>query len=200
MANKALIVSPLAWKGFAASERQKSGARCLVRGFSLLELTVVIIIVSLLAVIAIARLLAIQVDAERVTMETVVGTLRSTLGMAVAEAIVRQDLRGLSALEGSNPMERLAEVPTNYLGVLEHPDPANIEDGHWYFDKEAGELVYLVRHKEYFSGGAENPPRARFEVRLVYTDRNDNGRYDSGVDSVEGLRLAPVESYKWIRK
>jgi len=160
---------------------------------------VVVIIVSFLAVIAIARLLAILADAERVTMESVVGTLRSALGMAVAEAIVRQDLRGLEVLQGSNPMQRLAEVPPNYLGALEHPDPTNLEDGNWYFDKPAGELVYLVRHKEYFSGGAENPPRARFAVRLVYADRNGNGHYDSGVDSIEGLRLAPVEPYEWTR-
>lgn len=199
MANKALIVSRLVARD-RARQRQKTGARRVGRGFSLLELTVVIIIVSLLAVIAIARLLAIQVDAERVTMESVVGTLRSALGMAVAEAIVRQNLRALETLEGTNPMERLAELPTNYLGVFEQPDPASFEDGHWYFDKQAGELVYLVRNTAHFSGGTDNPPRARFAVRLVYADRNGNGRYDSGVDSVEGLRLAPVESYKWIRK
>lgn len=169
------------------------------RGFTLLELTVVIIIVSFLAVIAIARLLAIQVDAERVSMETVVGTLRSALGMTVAESIVRHNLPDLQALERSNPMERLAETPNNYLGAFDHPDPAGLEDGHWYFDKNAGELVYLVRNKAYFSGGAADPARARFAVRLVYRERNGNGRYDVGVDTIEGLRLAPVEPYKWIR-
>ncbi len=196
MASKALIVGRFRC-AFVA--RQKTGAPGRERGFTLLELTVVVIIVSFLAVIAIARLLAILADAERVTMESVVGTLRSALGMAVAEAIVHQDLRGLEALQGSNPMQRLAEVPPNYLVALEHPEPTNLEDGNWYFDKPAGELVYLVRHKEYFSGGAGNPPRARFAVRLVYADRNGNGRYDSGVDSVEGLRLAPVEPYEWTR-
>lgn len=157
-----------------------------------------IVIVSLLAVIAIARLLALQVDAERVGMETVAGTLRSALGMAVAEAIVQQDLRRLEPLEGSNPMERLAETPTNYLGALGSPDPASLPDGHWYFDNGAGELVYLVRNGAYFSGTA-NPPRARFAIQLVYGDRNGNGRFDSGIDKVEGLRLTPVEPYRWIR-
>jgi prepilin-type N-terminal cleavage/methylation domain-containing protein len=166
-------------------------------GFSLLELVVVIIIVAFLAVIAIARLLAIQADAERVSMETVVGTLRSALGMTVAESIVRQDLRGLQTWEGGNPMERLAELPSNYLGAFDGPDPTSFEDGHWYFDKQTRELVYLVRNKEHFSGGTANPPRARFAIRLVYADKNRNGRFDSGVDSIEGLRLAPIEPYKW---
>lgn len=169
------------------------------RGFSLLELVVVIIIVALLAVIAIARLLALQVEAERVAMETVAGTLRSALGMTVAEAIVRHDLHGLEAWEGGNPMERLAEAPTNYLGAFDDPDPTRLENGHWYFDKRVGELVYLVRNEEHFSGGAANPSRARFAVRLAYADRNGNGRYESGVDSVEGLRLAVIEPYQWRR-
>lgn len=176
--------------------------RCIAkdcRGFSLLELVVVIVLVSFLVVIALARLLAIQVDAERVTVETVAGTLRSAVGMKVAEHIVRQDFAGLRALEGSNPMDRLAELPTNYLGTFKNPDLTKFEDGHWYFDSGNRHLVYLVRNKDNFTGGAPNPPRARFEIRLVYEDRNTNGRFDTGVDAVEGVRLSPVEPYTWTR-
>ncbi len=172
--------------------------RVVQTGFSLLELVVVIVIVALLSAILLARLLALQADAERVTMETVLGTLRSAIGMTVAESIVRHDLRRLQALAGGNPMDRLAEVPANYLGALTNPDPARLPDGHWYFDASARELVYIVRHKERFRGGDMNPPRARFAVRLVYADRNGNGRFDSSVDVAEGLRLVPIEPYQWI--
>jgi general secretion pathway protein G len=183
------------WHNTACLTRVSAGSR----GFTLLELVVVIIIVSFLAVIAIAKLLAIQVDAERVSMETVLGTLRSAIGMAVAESIVRQDMRGLEALVGSNPMERLAETPHNYLGAIDHPNPEGFEDGNWYFDKGNGELVYLVRNREYFTGGAAEPIRARFAVQAVHRDRNGNNRFDSSIDTVEGLRLTPIEPYKWIR-
>lgn len=158
-----------------------------------------IVIVAMLAVVLIARLLAILADAERTSMETVVGALRSAIGMTVAEAIVTQDVRGLAALEGSNPMKRLAQVPSNYLGAFDNPEPASYEDGNWYFDNKAGELVYLVRHRERFNSGSDNPPRARFVVRVVYSDRNGNGRFDSGIDALEGLQLVPVEPYKWTR-
>jgi prepilin-type N-terminal cleavage/methylation domain-containing protein len=169
------------------------------RGFTLLELVVVIIIVSFLAVIAIAKLLAIQVDAERVSMETVVGTLRSAIGMAVAESIVKRDMHGIEALVGSNPMDRLAETPHNYLGAIDHPNPAGYEDGNWYFDKDSRELVYLVRNRANFAGGVSDPPRARFKVEPAYRDQNGNKRFDSSIDTVEGLRLTPIEPYKWIR-
>jgi prepilin-type N-terminal cleavage/methylation domain-containing protein len=169
------------------------------KGFSLLELVVVIVIISILLVVAISRLLAVQVDAERVTMESVAGVLRSAIGMKVAESIVKSKVADLRAYEGGNPMDLLAEVPRNYLGELDGVDPASLETGNWYFDKQAKTLVYLVRNKGFFTGGLPNPPRARFAMRLVYSDRNGNGRFDQGKDEIQGLRLSPVEAYSWSR-
>jgi prepilin-type N-terminal cleavage/methylation domain-containing protein len=179
-----------------------NGRRCIrssYRGFSLLELVIVIVIISVLLVMAISRLLALQVDAERVTMEMVAGTLRSAIGMKVAQSIVELKVAELSALEGSNPMAQLAETPQNYLGERDGVDPAALEDGNWYFDRQAKVLVYLVRNKGFFTGGQPNPPRARFALRLVYSDKNGNGVFNPGVDAIEGLRLSPVETYSWSR-
>ena len=168
-------------------------------GFSLFELLVVIVIVSILMVIAISRLLALQVDAERVVMESVVGAIRSGLGIKVAQAIVKQNVNSLPEYENSNPMNLLAEVPVNYLGEFEAPDPYALEKGSWYFDRSSRMLIYIVDNTAYFSGGVAEPSRARFKIRVVYTDANGNGIYDSGIDAIEGLRLAVVEPYRWER-
>lgn len=167
-------------------------------GFTLLELVIVIAILSTLVTIAITRFLALQVDAERVAMDTMLGTLRSALGIKVAELIVKQELGGLGTLAGSNPMERLAEVPSNYLGAFSNADPSALKSGSWYFDQASKTLVYLVRNADYFSGGLDNPARARFTVSLLYRDRNGNGIYDVG-EALEGVRLAAVEPYAWTR-
>ncbi len=169
------------------------------RGFSLFELLVVIVIVSVLMVIAISRLLALQVDAERAVMESTAGALRSALGIKVAESIVKQKIAALPAYEDSNPMNLLAEVPGNYLGEMEGTDPYTLEKGSWYFDKPAKTLVYIVDNTGYFSGGMNDPPRARFKVRLVYTDVDGNGAFNSGVDSIEGLRFVALEPYRWTK-
>ena len=186
-----------------SGERQtpdfEGGLRRSSDGFSLLELVIVIVIISLLMVLAMSRLLAVMVDAEKVTMETVVGTLRSAIGMKVAEAIVKSKVKELPAFEGSNPMLLLAETPRNYLGELDGTNPAKLEDGNWYFDKRDKALVYLVRHKGFFSGGQADPPRARFAVRVVYSDRNGNGVFDPGEDEIQGLRLGSIEPYSWSR-
>jgi general secretion pathway protein G len=132
-------------------------------------------------------------------METVAGTLRSAIGMKVAESIVKSKLSELPALAGSNPMTLLAETPRNYLGELDGADPVKLEDGNWYFDKRDKTLIYLVRNKGFFVGGQPEPPRARFMVGLIYSDRNGNGVFDAGVDEIQGLRLGPVEKYSWSR-
>ena len=178
-----------------AAQEQSRGR--LNRGFSLLELVVVIVIISILLTLAISRLLALQVDAERVAMETVAGTLRSAIGIKVAEHIVRHDIAGLKDMEGSNPMDRLAELPRNYLGALDSPDLSRLEGGNWYFDIRGRVLVYLVRNKGFFTSGLGDPPRAGFAIRLVYADTNRNGVFDPGVDSIEGLRLVAVSPYTW---
>ncbi|MDH5487602.1 MAG: hypothetical protein OEY53_08880, partial [Gammaproteobacteria bacterium] len=113
--------------------------------------------------------------------------------------IVKTRVDDLPPLEGGNPMTLLAETPPNYLGEKAGVDPGKLETGNWYFDKREKALVYLVRHKGFFTGGQPNPPRARFMLRLVYSDRNGNGVFDQDVDSVEGLRLSPIEKYSWSR-
>jgi len=157
----------------------------------------VVVIVSFLLVIAISRLLAVQAEAERVGMKSVLGTLRSAIGIKVATHFARSDMGSLWRSVGSNPMDQLSSLPKNYLGELDDADPAGLEDGHWYFDKRDGVLVYLVRHKAGFAGGLSDPPRARFAIELVYVDRNGNGHYDRHGDEVKGLRLSALEPYHW---
>lgn len=176
-----------------------TGTRRRDGGFSLLELVVVIVIISVLLVVAMSRLLALQVDAERVSMEMMAGTLRSAIGMKVAESIVKSKVAELSSFEDGNPMTLLAETPRNYLGELERMEPAKLEDGSWYFDKHDKVLVYLVRNKGFFTGGLPSPARARFKMKVVYSDRNRDGKFDPREDAIEGLSLRPVESYSWSR-
>lgn len=164
-------------------------------GFSLLELVVVIAIISVLLVMAITRLWALQVDAERVAMEQVLGSLRSAIGIKVADYFVRNDVAGVRSLTGTNPMDRLSEVPKNYIGALSGANPDTIEGGSWYFDVPGKVLVYRVRNQDYFSGGVGPPARARFTIRVVYEERGRNGR-----NEVAGVTLVALEPYTWIRK
>jgi prepilin-type N-terminal cleavage/methylation domain-containing protein len=166
-------------------------------GFSLLELLVVIVIVSVLLVVAIDRLLALRVEAERATVRTVIGALRSALYIEFAAAAARGELRRMDTARGSNPMVHLAEKPDGYIGEFYGPDAAVFEPGTWYFDLRDRALVYVVRFPQDFVTSLAAPPRLRLMVEPDYEDTNRNGRFDPGSEPVRGLKLVPLEPFFW---
>jgi type II secretory pathway pseudopilin PulG len=167
------------------------------KGFSFLELVAVVILVALLIAVAMNRMLVVQAAAERVAMESVVGALRSAVGMKLAEYLVSSDLAGARALVGSNPMDQLSQVPANYRGAVRNPDWRNAERGSWYFDAGAGNLVYVVNNGDYFSGGLSKPARIRFAVELQYARNARERRGSPRARDVVGVQLVALEPYAW---
>jgi prepilin-type N-terminal cleavage/methylation domain-containing protein len=167
------------------------------RAFSLLELLIVIVIVSVLLVVAIERLLVLRYEAERVTVQSVIAALRSALYVEFAAAAASGQLSRADTARGSNPMHRLAEKPDTYAGEFFGADPALFEPGTWYFDTRDRALVYVVRFPEKFVTPLGGPARARLTVEPDYDDLDRNGRFDPGRDPVRGLKLVPLERYYW---
>lgn len=155
-------------------------------GFSLFELVLVLAVIGILIAFAIDRLPAWQGEAERASVVNTERNLRSALGIKVASYIAQDNMAAIVALAGSNPIEQLAEVPGNYAGVRDGGGAA-VEGGQWYFDAVARQLVYRARH-------AESSSEVRYEVQLVFEDRNRNGRYDAANDALNGVRLMEVQS------
>ena len=169
-------------------------------GFSLLELILVVTIIGLLFTVAVDRLLVLNVDAERTAMQHILGSLRSAMSIQVAKKISSGAVNQIPDMAGNNPMDWLSEKPDNYIGIKDEPDPADIQGYQWYFDAYHHWLVYRVGNTDYFSSPLKNAPRARFRVNLDYTDTNQNGEFDSGIDEIHGLKLESVEPYKWLTK
>lgn len=169
---------------YASCSRQK--------GFTFLELVVVITIISILAVFAFDRYYRLLVDVERTTMEHDLGVMRSAIAMQVASYFVAGKMPELETLLGTNPMELLAEQPKNYLGVRSRQNIDGIEPGNWFYDADAKLLVYVVRNTLFFETERAKPARVRFKIFPVYSDR-DQGSY------LSGLRLRSLETYRWLK-
>ena len=167
------------------------------RGFSLLEILIVVVIVSVLFVVAIDRLLRARYEAERAMVESVIGALKSALYIDFAAAAARNQLAAMDAAAGSNPMLRLAEKPETYAGEFYGAAPGTFEPGTWYFDSRDRALVYVVRFPERFVTSLGGPPRVRLKVEPDYEDTDRNGRFDPGRDPVRGLKLVPLEPFHW---
>lgn len=166
------------------------------RGFTFLELVVVISIISILGVVALNYYYKLMVDVERTSMAHDLGVMRSAIGIQVAGHFVSGNMAGLNKLIDSNPMDLLAEKPNNYLGVISHYKLEEIEKGSWFYDNRSQTLIYLVRNQLYFETELAQPARARFKVFPVYSDREHKG----GVKKyLSGLTLKEIEPYRWLR-
>jgi hypothetical protein len=164
----------------------------------LLEFLVLLILILIFMTISIGRIWELRISAERVRVEQLIGTLKSTLGTELATSVVRRETQlELAGYHHSNPMALLVVAPKNYLGEFD-TTPEEPVPGAWYFNRSEGTLNYRVRFSEGFLGGnPDDPELIRFQIRLDYDDRNRNGRYDPAIDSLRSIGLVSLDDYRW---
>ena len=165
-------------------------------GFTLFEMVLVIVLISWLGIIIFDRIWKYRVYAEEAAVVATVGNIRSSIGLEFAKLAVRGQLNSIYKLEGTNPMNLLAQPPNKYLGEL--TNISNIkETGVWYFDRKERTLNYIVSYTDHFKSDVKGVSRTRHKLKLVYTDRNNNKRFDKGIDDINGLDLVALEPFKW---
>lgn len=168
------------------------------KGFTYLELVIVIIIISTLVYFALDRLLRLQVDAEKAAVDQTVGSIQSALALVISEHIAKDKLPELRQYLDKNPMSLLAQQPTTYQGSFNQP-PANLPKGSWYYRTDTKQLIYLVENTDYISNLNNHLALIAFKVFPVYDDNNRNGRFDAG-DTLKGLTLKSLQPYHWLRE
>jgi prepilin-type N-terminal cleavage/methylation domain-containing protein len=168
-----------------------------VRGFTLLELAIVVIAVGVIVGFALDRALPLIGRAQRIAFLQVSSELRSALLLEAAQRIASGAGATLGELAGTNPMALLLQPPGNYIGVLDSPGPDDVPGHAWYYDPALGRLVYRVGRYTRFEPLGGPPDRVELQVSLVYHDRDGNGVYEPGRDELGGLRLDSVRPFRW---
>jgi general secretion pathway protein G len=161
------------------------------RGFSLLELVVCIIIVSVLAAALLNRLAYYQELAEKAAMESMLRVIKTGLQIRLAELIVTNRQSQAGQLVTEDPFRWLDDKPPNYRGRYRSVPDA----GAWYFDAGTHELAYVVQTGDRleFAGGGE-ARELRFRALLLKDKVRTTG---IEVESVTGVTLVPVQRYRW---
>lgn len=166
------------------------------QGFSLLELIVVVCLVAVLVTVLLDRLLRYQELAEKTAMEQTVGVLRSALTLQFAGRVVSGGLSAVGDLSKQNPMDWLAERPSNYVGVRYDPGASDVAKGSWYFDARGNELVYLPRLTRFFAPGPDGKVQVRFRTRVAIGP-GPSVRGAPGLQEASELRIVADPPYQW---
>ena len=167
------------------------------KGFTILELIVVIAVVALLASVALPKFYRLTLRAEALSAQGMIGQLRSALSLQMARGLYQGDNLAAWAHNGPRalyPMrDLLLEQPKKYLGVQENSN----KRGSWYDDKKTHELVYVVRNDEIINGIAGVPKKVRWHISVVYDERPSDDVEMLHATSVLGLVLQPSTPHQW---
>ena len=146
------------------------------RGFTLLELIVVIAVVIILASVVLPKFVRLLDRAEVSAVQGMMGQMRSALSLQMSRGLYRGDELGAGDDGGSQalyPMhDLLLETPENYLGVLETSD----RRGCWYDDKNSHELVYVLRDDTLVDGAQSTPATLRWQITIIHGSVVDGGQ------------------------
>lgn len=161
------------------------------RGFSLLELAVVAVILSVLAAVLLQRLNYYQEAAERAHFETTLQVYKTALQIRLAEMILERREADARVLEVENPTLWLSEKPTNYAG--DYPTVPVV--GSWYYDKSSRELVYVANTATGLDvAERDGVKQLRFRVQVI---RQPVAITGGQVQGIGGIRLVPAMVYRW---
>ena len=166
------------------------------RGFTLIELIIVIIIIATLMGFFMNRVMFYQEQAEKVAMENVAGAVQNALTIQYGQLLTRGKPSDLSALVRDNPMNWMQKKPGNYAGEFYEPTPQSVESGKWVFDLKTRDLVYLVRNDTHLKHGIDGLPWIRFHV-VAYSEPSRLPSLQNAPPELTGILFEPTQSYSW---
>jgi type II secretory pathway pseudopilin PulG len=176
--------------------RGKYDGHGVAAGFSLFELMVVLIVISLMGLVLLDRLLYYQEQAEKTAMEQTVTILRVALHMREGELMARGLDAQVTQLAMENPMSWLSPKPANYAGEI-NGTSANIPASSWYYDRRDQVLVYKVKHRRHLAEGGADKGEIRFRISGGSAN-NIKASPEIAVNNRMGsLLLQAVTPYTW---
>ena len=134
------------------------------RGANKFEFAITVAIFGVLAMALIARLNAIQEEAERTEVELTVRNIRVGIQLAIGERIMRGEEERIGEVAQASPVDFLGHKPRGFTDAKAPEAP-----GEWSYDPVRRELGYQPRIPGAFAGATEL--RWRYVARVDSSGR-----------------------------
>jgi hypothetical protein len=140
--------------------------------------------------------------AEEAMFKTVLAEINAMLIVKTAEKISQNKKGDVKNFVNHNPMNWMKTTPVNYSGIVEgrtfDEEFTDVTPGHWFFSRTEKAIVYRVINTGMVEiKGTDKPEFIGFRVVLDYIDNNQNAQFDEHKERLIGLKLQPLQEYKW---
>jgi general secretion pathway protein G len=169
-----------------------------LRGASLLEFMVVVVVAGILIAILLDRLAFYREAAEKVALQTTVLELKTAVRERVIELMLKQREADMAGMLDANPVPWLSYPLRDYRGEKPAPSWSDVPPGSWYFDTSSRELVYKRRSNRLLEREqVREDMLLRFRVTASQQSMpKEHGA--SGRGRVEGVTLAMQSPHTWL--
>ena len=133
------------------------------RNLTWLEIGIYAAGVGVVLAVFLERALYYMELAERTVMEVTVSNVNSALNVRRAYDMLAGRPTNATNVVPLNPFELAGMSPANFLGETDSPSLADLERGHWVFDRTRRELIYLPRLRR---GLATSDPDGAIRFKL----------------------------------
>jgi prepilin-type N-terminal cleavage/methylation domain-containing protein len=177
-------------RGYSARFMSSVGYKRRYTGFSLFELIVGIVIVSVLGTYVSERMLRYQEYAEKTAMEVTARRLQTALRLQVADLMMRDRLHEIDRLLQDDPMTWLEAPPANYAGQRNAMTQGDALKGKWHYDAAQRAVIYVPFHHRFFKPQRQGDNIISYRIVAIPVTSGGSRR-------IEGLSLSLATPYQW---
>ncbi|MGR8918528.1 MAG: hypothetical protein ACU85V_02825 [Gammaproteobacteria bacterium] len=146
----------------------------LYRNLSRLELAIAVIVISILVVSFLQRMRAVELAAERATLDGQVQDMQARLLGLRADVLGGRISAGELSL--SAIARRIGHPETVYVAAERGFDWNGLRPGGWVYFEEGAEFAYRPLAGKDMPGASGRPPRVRLRLRPLWSGTDDERR------------------------